>query len=362
MASSSTRSPPVGSSVTPSSILSPDNAIAAAEHPHHNPPSSLPASPPPPPPPTATAAAPTPRSSGGYTLAATFAAAGLGNALSACCTNPADIVKVRQQLVRDKQRNNFVRVAGSMLRDEGARSFFNGVTASCLRELTYSTVRFGLYETFKDLYSDLLGVSEQSFALKALSGITSGAIGSAFACPTDLLKVRMQANRPNGRPPYRNTFVGFAEVFREGARAPGAGGSAFVGGVKSLYRGVWPTTIRAAVLTSSQIGSYDQVKSMVKRAGLMDEGLPLHFSASLVAGLFASIASAPFDTIKVRLMQDKEREFKNAFDCVGKLIKNEGPLALYKGFAMCWARLGSHTVISLILFEEFRALFGVKPL
>ena len=33
----------------------------------------------------------------------------------------------------------------------------------------------------------------------------------------------------------------------------------------------------------------------------------------------------------LRLMQDKSREFKNAFDCLGKLVANEGPLALYKG-------------------------------
>ncbi|KAN0066352.1 hypothetical protein ACQY0O_000446 [Thecaphora frezii] len=349
---STSKLPPSSASLAPPSILARDDAVAAAEHPHHNPA------------PMAVVAAAAPAHSQGTTLAATFAAAGLGNALSSCCTNPADIVKVRQQLVRDKQRNNFLRVASGMLRDEGVRSFFNGVTASCLREMTYSTVRFGLYETFKDFYSDLLGVTHQSFALKALSGITSGAIGSAFACPTDLLKVRMQANRPNGRPPYRNTFVGFVEVFREGSRPVMTGAdpaspprpSGFVGGIKSLYRGVGTTTIRAAVLTSSQIGSYDQIKSMVKNAGLMQEGLPLHFSASFVAGLFCSITSAPFDTIKVRLMQDKDREYKSALDCLAKLVKNEGPRALYKGPRPChqqlWNVLGSPRFAHLHLLDR----------
>lgn len=334
-------------SLAPDSALSRDNAVAAAEHPQHNR--------------AAAAAAGGPSNhSPRYVLAATFASAGLGNAISACCTNPADIIKVRQQLVKDKRRANFFSVGREMVRSEGFRSLYNGVTASCLRELTYSTVRFGLYETFKDFYSGLLGVSDSSFALKALSGISSGAIGSAFACPTDLLKgkitaaalrrkhqlissslvlsVRMQAARPDGRPPYRNTFVGFAHVYREGSQpvqptdpsVPRRTGGV-VGGIRSLYRGVGPTIIRAAVLTSSQIGSYDQVKSMTKNAGLLDEGLPLHFGASMVAGLFCSITSAPFDTVKVRLMQDKNREFKNAIDCLGKLVRNEGVLALYKG-------------------------------
>ncbi|KAI3487551.1 hypothetical protein L1887_48442 [Cichorium endivia] len=106
------------------------------------------------------------------------------------------------------------------------------------------------------------GVSDSSFALKALSGVSSGAIGSAFACPTDL----------------------------------------------------------------------------VKRNQLLDEGFPLHLSASMVAGLACSVTSAPFDTVKVRLMQDKKREFKNAFDCLAKLVANEGPLALYKGSSNASAR------------------------
>lgn len=311
------------SSLTPGSTLAPDQAIASLEHPSHNsPPAPLP-----------TPHTPT------YTLLATFASAGLGNALSAICTNPADIVKVRQQLLLDK-RSNFISITSDMVRKEGLKSLWNGVTASCLRELTYSTVRFGLYESFKDFYSSSLGVADTSFSLKALSGISSGAIGSAFACPTDLIKVRMQAVRPSGNPPYSNTFIAFSHVYAEG-------GGGFTSGIRSLYRGVGPTIIRAAVLTSSQIASYDQVKSILKSNNLMSEGFALHFSASMVAGLACSVTSAPFDTVKVRLMQDKSRQFKNAFDCLGKLVANEGPLALYKGFGMCWARLGSHTVISL---------------
>ncbi|SOV08578.1 related to mitochondrial uncoupling protein 3 [Ustilago sp. UG-2017a] len=327
-------------STSTSTPLSRHQAIAAAEHPQHNPSTPL---------------SPTSVHSSSYILAATFASAGFGNAISAACTNPADIVKVRQQLMLDKSRANFIGVASEMIRKEGVKAMWNGVTASCLRELTYSTVRFGLYETFKDFYGTALGLGDTSFGLKALSGISSGAIGSAFACPTDLIKVRMQAVRPTGQRPYRNTLIAFSHVYHEG-------GGGLIPGIRSLYRGVGPTVIRAAVLTSSQIASYDQVKNMLKSNRIMQEGLPLHFSASMVAGFVCSLTSAPFDTVKVRLMQDKSREFKTAFDCLANLVAHEGPFALYKGFGMCWARLGSHTVISLILFERFRTLFGVKPL
>jgi hypothetical protein len=61
-------------------------------------------------------------------------------------------------------------------------------------------------------------------------------------------------------------------------------------------------------------------------------------------------------------MQDKSGAFKGPLHSLALLLRNEGPLALYKGFAMCWLRLGVHSVVSLMLFERFRAFFGVKPL
>ncbi|PWN91677.1 mitochondrial carrier [Acaromyces ingoldii] len=294
---------------------------------------------------------------GRQALVLTFASAGLGNSLSAICTNPFDIIKVRQQLAVDRSRASFWSVAASMARNEGVRSWWNGVTASCLREASYSTIRMGSYESFKELYSPLVDVS--SFTNKLLAGITSGAIGAAIATPTDLVKVRMQAARPpSGEPPFPNTFVGFARVYQEGA----ARSSSPLAGLQSLYRGVGPTVVRAAILTSTQIGCYDEAKTLMKARLGLSEGVALHFASSMVAGFVCSAASQPVDVIKVRIMQDKSRQINGAFHSLGMLLRNEGPLALYKGFGMCWARLGTHTVISLVLFERFRALFGIKPL
>lgn len=85
------------------------------------------------------------------TLALTYASAGLGNAISAICSNPQDLIKVRQQLLlgKDGGKSDFLSIGKEMIRKEGVRSLWNGVTASCIRELTYSTIRIGSYESFK---------------------------------------------------------------------------------------------------------------------------------------------------------------------------------------------------------------------
>lgn len=206
-----------------------------------------------------------------YTTSMTYASAGLANVISACFTNPADVIKVRQQLLKDRARASFLSVATGMIRSEGVVSLWSGVTAACLREGTYSTIRMGGYEPLKRIYDSRLGLSESSFANKLLAGITSGAIGAACSSPTDLMKIRMQAARPDGRPPYKTSFHGFVQVYKEG-------------GLRALWRGVYPNTIRAAVLTSSQIATYDQVKGWFKKSVGLQEGLGLHFAASMVAG------------------------------------------------------------------------------
>lgn len=66
------------------------------------------------------------------------------------------------------------------------------IGASILREASYSTIRLGAYEPFKEL----LGAhnpAKTPLWKKIAAGASSGAIGSAVASPTDLVKIRLQA-------------------------------------------------------------------------------------------------------------------------------------------------------------------------
>ena len=65
-----------------------------------------------------------------------------------------------------------------------------GLSASMLREMTYSGLRMGLYDPIKHA---LPASMQTSLATKLIAGLSSGVIGSAVANPFDLMKVRMQA-------------------------------------------------------------------------------------------------------------------------------------------------------------------------
>ena len=69
---------------------------------------------------------------------------------------------------------------------------FHRIAASMLREASYSTIRLGAYEPFKEL----LGAHNPANTpiwKKIVAAASSGAIGSAVATPTDLVKIRLQA-------------------------------------------------------------------------------------------------------------------------------------------------------------------------
>lgn len=60
------------------------------------------------------------------------------------------------------------------------------------------------------------------------------------------------------------------------------------------------------IVTAGQLASYDQAKeAFVHYAQMREDDVGTHISASLTAGVVASVASNPVDLIKTRLMNMK---------------------------------------------------------
>jgi solute carrier family 25 protein 14/30 len=121
----------------------------------------------------------------------------------------------------------------------------------------------------------------------------AGALGAAGATPSDLIKVRAQAAAAGGAPP--------AGLFKTAATI-----YASEGGLRGLYRGIGPTTLRAAMLTATQLPVYDHAKyeltTQPATAAYFTEGQGLHFACSMVAGVACATVVAPVDLIKSRYM------------------------------------------------------------
>ncbi len=265
---------------------------------------------------------------------------------AAMFTHPVDTIKVRLQLNGELSgaRGD---VISTMIQKEGFTSLWKGLSASLLREGSYSTIRMGLYEPLKHA---LASPNEtEPLWKKIVAGGLAGMIGSGIANPTDLIKVRFQANS-------NAASIGVISTAKQIIQKEG-----FVG----LYRGVGPTTQRAAILTATQLPVYDHSKRLLIDYGFQ-EGYTLHFVASMISGFFCATTTSPVDVIKSRYMNQqfvngKGVLYSSTRDCFVTTLKAEGIRGLYKGWLPNWLRIGPHTVVTFLILEQLRILAGIKP-
>ncbi|KAJ1334590.1 hypothetical protein BSLG_007745 [Batrachochytrium salamandrivorans] len=186
---------------------------------------------------------------------------------------------------------------------------------------------------------------------KIVAGGGAGMIGAAIANPTDLIKVRMQAQSEAATHSVMQIVMGI--VRSEGLRG--------------LYRGVGPTTQRAIILTASQLPSYDHSKRTLLDSGYFREGIITHFVCSMFAGFVCATTTSPIDLVKSRYMNQKfgsdgvGLKYKTSFDCFKKTLMTEGVAGLFKGWLPQWMRMGPHTIMTFLILEQLRKAAGIAP-
>ncbi|XP_046453563.1 mitochondrial dicarboxylate carrier-like [Daphnia pulex] len=270
---------------------------------------------------------------------------GLASSGAAIVTHPLDLIKVHLQTQQDG-KVKAVRLAISIVKQQGITALYSGLTASLLRQLTYSTARFGIYEASKQ-YVGGAKADNIPFYQKALIAGMSGAVGGFVGTPGDMINVRMQndikvpeAQRRN----YKHAIDGVFRVFREE-------------GFRRLFSGASTATGRAVLMTIGQLSFYDQIKIMLLKSGHFDDNLITHFSASLAAGAIATTMTQPLDVLKTRAMNAKPGEFKNMMHLVTYTAKL-GPLGFYKGYVPAFIRLAPQTILTFVFLEQLRKHFG----
>jgi hypothetical protein len=240
-----------------------------------------------------------------------------------------DVTKTRMQLAGEGNANHQSRSMLSMARKihatSGVGGLFTGLLPAVLRQTIVGGVGIGLYPQIKDVFLHVSAERREgapffaavrssfesstratlpvgsddphrplSFGTKVLAGATSGVIGQMLAAPTCVVKVRLQADARRPTPRYQGTLHAFRTIpAQEGYRA--------------LFVGLSPSLQRAALMYGATISTYDEAKHffVVRLYGgdphAMDS-VGVHVLASSVSGLVASVVSAPFDTLKSRII------------------------------------------------------------
>lgn len=175
---------------------------------------------------------------------------------------------------------------------------------------------------------------------------TSGLLGGIVGNFADVLNVRMQhdaalpaAQQRN----YKNAVDGLVRMTREE-------------GWRCLFRGVWPNSMRAALMTASQLASYDGFKRFLLEKTTLEDNLVTHFTASFLAGFVATTVCSPIDVIKTRVMSARENE--GLLGLLRRTVKNEGFMVwMFRGWVPAFVRLGPHTIATFLFLEQHKKVY-----
>lgn len=293
-----------------------------------------------------------------------YVAGGIGDVCATCVSHPLDVVKVRQQLTgelaKTSESKGLVQTARDVRAAEGLfTGLYRGITASIARQASFSTLRHGGYATVchllvsappKGSYDNKTHPATlATMSQKLVAGVLAGAVSATVSNPTDVVLIRMQADGhwpPQQRRQYRHVFHGLHHVIK-------------TEGLSRLWRGCFPTVLRATLVTTSQLLTYFRAKDFFLRHdswGVFSAGSAdarLHLCSSVCSAAAASLATAPVDVIKTRIMnmQAGPRHYSGTLDCVTRTIKAEGISGLYKGLLPTFARLAPHTVVLWLVQE-----------
>ena len=259
---------------------------------------------------------------------------------------------VRQQLAEHPK--SMPATVGEIARGEGVAALYRGFVAAGLREMSYSSLRFGLYEPLKKA----LGAEDPAtapFYKKVLAGLLAGAFASAVASPTDLLKIRAQSETGAAR--------SIAAHCRDIANVPG--GQAFW--PLNFYNGVSATILRASCLGATKMATYDGTKTWLRSAAGWRDDVPkeryaLQGVAAFVAGFAITVTTSPATNARTFIMSSPPGRFKHLGDALLFIVQERGPLGLFRGFGAQWARFGPYAVVQYYTWEQLRLLAGMRPL
>ncbi|GLC35292.1 hypothetical protein PLESTB_000580300 [Pleodorina starrii] len=148
-----------------------------------------------------------------------------------------------------------------------------------------------------------------------LSGAISGIVEGLSIQPLELLKTRFQINA--GQPLRLGPTI--REVLREG-------------GVLQFYRGGLPEIVGLVPRATAALSTLEFSQRELRRVNGGSLSAGGAYLSGALSGVSEGVAFAPFQVIKVRLMAKEHLgRYKNSWDCLAKVVRQEGVLALATG-------------------------------
>lgn len=183
----------------------------------------------------------------------------------------------------------------------------------------------------------------------ALAGAAAGGLTRALSQPLDVVKIRFQLQveplkqLPNAK--YWGVTQAFCRIAQEE-------------GVTALWKGHVPAQVLSVLYGIAQATCFEVLTRevwFIAPEWRASQYRPIvHFVCGGAAGIFASVVSFPFDTIRTRLVaQGEPKIYRSTSHAAREILSKEGPKGLYRGLAPVLIQMAPYTGIQ---FASYTAL------
>jgi len=298
-------------------------------------------------------------------LGVKFASAGIAACIGDLVSFPLDTAKVRLQIQGEltpgspataaltaaksstgsPQYRGLVGTLCAISRNEGPRALYNGLVPGLQRQLCFASVRIGLYDTVKDIYADAFQAQGSAggthVGVRLLAGVTTGGLAVMCAQPTDVVKVRFQAQAGNAPKRYNGVINAYRTI-------------AATEGVRGLWKGMMPNIARNSVVNCSELVTYDLIKDFIVRRNILSDNMPCHMTSAFGAGFCTTLVASPIDVVKTRYMNSAPGTYSGVLNCAVVTAKKEGLSAFYKGFMPSFMRMAIWNCTMFVCYEQLK--------
>lgn len=280
-----------------------------------------------------------------------FLSGGFGGICTVLAGHPLDTIKVRLQTMPIPAAGQKPQYAGTLdcakqtIAREGFRGLYKGMSAPMTGVapiFAMSFFGFGLGKRLQQTNPEEELNNTQLFAAGAFSGIFT----TTVMAPGERIKCLLQIQQGGTGPQKYNGMVDCAkQLYAEG-------------GIRSIYKGAFATLLRDVPASGMYFLTYEYVKKAMAPKEGETQDPSKRLMVTIFAGGMAGIANwaigMPADVLKSRLQTASEGTYKNGIrDVFRELMKNEGPLALYKGVTPVMLRAFPANAACFIGFEIF---------
>lgn len=280
-------------------------------------------------------------------------AGSLAGAVEASITYPFEFAKTRLQLVDSKSKasRNPLRLIYSTVRAQGFQALYVGCPAFIVGNTAKAGVRFLGFDTIRNQLRDPT-TGALSGPRGVIAGLGAGLLESVVAVtPFEAIKTALIDDRQLTKPRYQHNGKGFIQNYSALLRDYG---------IRGLYHGVLPVSMRQAANQAVRLGCYNKIKVLVQDYTNSPKYRPLSSLLTFIVGAFSGVVTVyttmPIDTVKTRMQSLNASKYKSTIDCFATIFKEEGLRTFWKGATPRLGRLVLSGGIVFTIYEKVLVL------